>query len=394
MIWVIGDIHGMFDPLKRLFAGIRKREYDGEAVEKIIFIGDYMDRGPSSREVIDYILALEYETVFLAGNHEDMAIRFFEQDEKYLRDFGNQWFPNGGVDTYESIFDAPEYGEMLADIQKCRDPFISGDHCDTFKGRELPKKYEDFIRGVRYTHREEIPFNGTTLGVSFFHGLPRWDQTLSEQRVVTYAQFEEYRKQERSYYGLYTPATEQFHPTRERDRPWPLSIEGSFLWGRVYNYRDGYGGDIVIHGHTPTLGYEKYFLTRRRENLVEDYASQFESYDAGGGLPFLFSRGKGAGYSQRCSSREDAESESSRNAFFNCGEGGALEAINVDTGAVFGVALTALGLSTETLEQGQLPLLTAFTSGNNAAGRRPLARTIYVRALGSPGNVAIRKERR
>jgi hypothetical protein len=388
MIWAIGDIHGMFDPLKRLFAGIRKREYLGEKVDKIIFMGDYMDRGPSSKEVIDYLLGLEYETVFLAGNHEDMALRFIQQDQKFRHDFGNQWFPNGGVDTYESIFDDSEHGEIIDVIQKGRDPYNWNNDIGDYAGLELPAKYENFIRNVKYSHREEIPFNRTTLGFSFFHALPRWDQTLEEQRVETYAQFDEYRKQKKAYYGLFTRAEEQFKNKVSDDHEHELSIEGSFLWGRVYNYRSGYEGDVLVHGHTPTLFYEKYFLKRRDENLVEDYADQFEKYDSEAYLPFLFSRGKGAGYRRRYS-RKDVDSEYYKKSFrFDCGTEGALEAVNIDTGAVFGGALTALGLSSDSLERGQLPLLTVFTSGSHAEGQRPLARTVYVKRFGSPANIA------
>ena len=49
MIWAIGDIHGMFDPLKRLLAEIRLMEESDDPLERVIFIGDYIDHGPSSK---------------------------------------------------------------------------------------------------------------------------------------------------------------------------------------------------------------------------------------------------------------------------------------------------------------------------------------------------------
>ncbi|MDR0355331.1 MAG: metallophosphoesterase, partial [Deltaproteobacteria bacterium] len=74
MIWAIGDIHGMFDPLKRLLERIR--EFDKpEDPAKVIFLGDYIDHGPSSKETLDLVMRLDLEKVCLAGNHEDMALR-------------------------------------------------------------------------------------------------------------------------------------------------------------------------------------------------------------------------------------------------------------------------------------------------------------------------------
>ncbi|MCL2009745.1 MAG: metallophosphoesterase [Synergistaceae bacterium] len=374
MIWVVGDIHGMYDPLQRLLKGIRMEEFYGEPVEKIIFIGDYMDHGPSSKEVFDCLLNLDYDAVFLAGNHEDMAIRFMNQDPHYLFKYGNQWFGNGGVDTYESIFAHRQYAPMLSKIQKCRrEPF--GERCKTYAGLELPEKYERFIRGVKYTHREEIG----GVGFSFFHGLPRWDMTLEEQRVETHDEFNALLDKEGRFYPLYTPASAQIDGKASLWNDY-VSIDGSFIWGRGYNYRSGYGGDVVVHGHTQTCYYEKYFLQGyyRKENLVEDYAHQFEEYSPEACLPFLFSLGKGAGYAYRYT-REEIERPSIRSKDvvpFRCGEDGAIEAVNIDTGAVFGGALTAIGLSDELLTNGEIFVLTVLTSGGQRGVKQPIQRHI------------------
>ncbi|MDR2141821.1 MAG: metallophosphoesterase, partial [Deltaproteobacteria bacterium] len=76
MIWVFGDIHGLFDPLVNICGAIRDLAEQGEPVEKIIFLGDYIDHGPCSKEVIDFILDLKYEKILIMGNHEDLALRF------------------------------------------------------------------------------------------------------------------------------------------------------------------------------------------------------------------------------------------------------------------------------------------------------------------------------
>ncbi|NLF19258.1 MAG: serine/threonine protein phosphatase, partial [Lentisphaerae bacterium] len=92
-VWVIGDIHGMADPLHRLLRRLQLAERERPAAETTwVFLGDYIDYGPSSRQVLDTLLALRQEAacVFLAGNHEDMLMQFLRQDELYER-FGNLW---------------------------------------------------------------------------------------------------------------------------------------------------------------------------------------------------------------------------------------------------------------------------------------------------------------
>jgi serine/threonine protein phosphatase 1 len=93
----IGDIHGCFDPFSRLIEKtIRIRKED-----RIILLGDYVDRGPKSREVIDYILDLRnsgYDIIALTGNHESMMLDSLH-DEKTLYN----WFMNGGNETLSSF---------------------------------------------------------------------------------------------------------------------------------------------------------------------------------------------------------------------------------------------------------------------------------------------------
>ncbi len=96
-IWVIGDIHGMYDPLRMLINHIRYVRYETEEDAKLIFLGDYIDRGPCSREVVDLILSLEneFETVCLAGNHEDMLLQFLHGSD-LIDELGNAWFEGNG----------------------------------------------------------------------------------------------------------------------------------------------------------------------------------------------------------------------------------------------------------------------------------------------------------
>jgi hypothetical protein len=69
MDYAVGDIHGCLEKVLRLLAALR---YD-PAADRLIFLGDYIDRGPHSKGVLDLMLSLQRENpanVFLLGNHE------------------------------------------------------------------------------------------------------------------------------------------------------------------------------------------------------------------------------------------------------------------------------------------------------------------------------------
>lgn len=75
-IFVIGDIHGMYDKLISLLNKII-HNYKFSNDDTMVFVGDYIDRGNESFEVVDYLVNLnkEYENIiFLMGNHEDMLL--------------------------------------------------------------------------------------------------------------------------------------------------------------------------------------------------------------------------------------------------------------------------------------------------------------------------------
>lgn len=103
-LYAVGDIHGCFDELNELMELII--EDIGEDDAKVVFLGDYIDRGPSSALVVDSLNQLRIdglpgiEFVFLKGNHEDMLMKaVFESASK--EDVGNFYW-NGGFQTEES----------------------------------------------------------------------------------------------------------------------------------------------------------------------------------------------------------------------------------------------------------------------------------------------------
>jgi serine/threonine protein phosphatase 1 len=97
----VGDIHGRLDLLDRLLGMIAAYQTARPCADtRIIFLGDYIDRGPHSREVIERLLQGVpggLTAHFLRGNHEAIMLRCLESPAM----FGN-WAANGGLATLKS----------------------------------------------------------------------------------------------------------------------------------------------------------------------------------------------------------------------------------------------------------------------------------------------------
>lgn len=97
--FAVGDIHGCRGKLRNLIALI-EHEAAGEAV-KLVFLGDYIDRGADSHGVIEDLMALPArlrgEVVFLTGNHEALALAAAENSADAAA-----WLSNGGDATLRS----------------------------------------------------------------------------------------------------------------------------------------------------------------------------------------------------------------------------------------------------------------------------------------------------
>lgn len=96
-IYAIGDLHGRADLLQAMLEEVAL-DQDLRPVERsiILFLGDYVDRGPSSKEVLDILLecAKRNESVFLKGNHEAFLLRFLEEPAILA-----EWRLHGGLNT-------------------------------------------------------------------------------------------------------------------------------------------------------------------------------------------------------------------------------------------------------------------------------------------------------
>ena len=113
--FAIGDIHGCAEELDRLLGAIAPL-----AGDTVVFVGDYIDRGPDSKGVIDRLLAWRAttpaRTVFLRGNHEDMALSYLGRGGHW----GEAWLRNGGAAALRSYGAGPgmECPEILEHIPR------------------------------------------------------------------------------------------------------------------------------------------------------------------------------------------------------------------------------------------------------------------------------------
>ena len=106
-MYAIGDVHGRADLLARLFSGIDADLAANSTPRAIeVFLGDYIDRGPNSRGVLDLLIARSqrHETVFLKGNHEVLIEHFL-----YMPEALATWRQVGGIQTLASYGVRPSF---------------------------------------------------------------------------------------------------------------------------------------------------------------------------------------------------------------------------------------------------------------------------------------------
>jgi len=127
---VFTDIHGCYDLFKLLFDSLSIDKED-----KLIFLGDYIDRGNKSYQIIDFLINLKENhsnSIFLTGNHEQMLLDFIDHPNNV--DYRNIYINNGGIETLDS-YNIFRYYDEISDTFK-----ISGD---------LPHKHLTFIRSLQ-----------------------------------------------------------------------------------------------------------------------------------------------------------------------------------------------------------------------------------------------------
>ena len=115
-IYAIGDIHGRLDLLNELLTLINSDIAPRPMVKPIyVFLGDYIDRGPSSRATIDRLIehGRTNQSIFLKGNHESIALKCLTD-----RNLFEQWLRLGGLETLISYgLASPASGKQIVELQ-------------------------------------------------------------------------------------------------------------------------------------------------------------------------------------------------------------------------------------------------------------------------------------
>ena len=117
-IYAVGDIHGRLDLLDELLSRVNSdMALRPTARPVFVFLGDYIDRGPCSRETIDRLIehGATNECIFLKGNHEQIAIKCLSDPGLFER-----WMRLGGVETLVSYGLAPgnlANGKQVVELQ-------------------------------------------------------------------------------------------------------------------------------------------------------------------------------------------------------------------------------------------------------------------------------------
>ena len=99
-LYAVGDIHGCAALLDVLLEKINADDAADGKKRRLIFLGDYVDRGGDSKGVIDRLMAIrarEPETIFLKGNHEQAVLDFLDDPN-----LNEDWLHWGGDKTLES----------------------------------------------------------------------------------------------------------------------------------------------------------------------------------------------------------------------------------------------------------------------------------------------------
>ncbi len=158
LIYAVGDVHGCDDLLAGLLDLIREdaassqEEYDNLDVH-VVFLGDYIDRGPNSRRVIDILTHAPFpqaRTHFLTGNHEDVMLKFLNaEDAATARRYGGRWVNYGGDRTIASYgVDDIAYDnapETWRHVQTQLRGAMPADHVTFFEQLDLMLVLGDFV---------------------------------------------------------------------------------------------------------------------------------------------------------------------------------------------------------------------------------------------------------
>ena len=202
-IFAVGDIHGCKDLLDKIHNKIIKVSKNKEGEKLIIYLGDYVDRGPDIKGTIQTLIDFNpqhFKKIFLLGNHEQMLLEFISES----RNSPFVWIYNGGSETLES------YGMNLSNN--------INDKMDLTIDNKFRKKFNDLIPQSHMDFFNQLIINYTWGDYLFVHAGINPDIPIDKQEKETM---------------IWTREKHFFKPTMTFSK-------------------------IVVHGHTPKEKVEHY----------------------------------------------------------------------------------------------------------------------------------------
>ncbi|WP_294394514.1 metallophosphoesterase family protein [uncultured Sphingomonas sp.] len=145
--YAVGDVHGCYalltDLLQQIVADLGTQP-DGAPAE-LVFLGDYVDRGPASADVLSSLVWMERNspltTIFLKGNHEQVMLDYLADPLRY-----HVWLGFGGAETLRSYgIDVPDDVGPGADHVGLRNALLDA----------MPAAHLDFVQRLRLYHETE-----------------------------------------------------------------------------------------------------------------------------------------------------------------------------------------------------------------------------------------------
>jgi len=130
---IIADVAGRYDELMLLLNQMPKSDLT-------IYVGDLNDRGPKSKQVIEYVMS-EPNSICLNSNHGDMFVDFYEGIHRYYRD---DFLRNGGITTLKSYGCGLQDGDLQKIVDEVQD--------------NVPKKHIDWLKNLPYYYENDNVF--------------------------------------------------------------------------------------------------------------------------------------------------------------------------------------------------------------------------------------------
>jgi serine/threonine protein phosphatase 1 len=137
LIYAIGDIHGCLDALKNLIAQLPLKDGD-----EVVFLGDYIDRGPDSKGVLDFVCQNQKPNWhFLRGNHEQMLLEWLGTPNPLA---AANWLLNGGHQTLQSYVPKEKLDE------------VRGEGAHILLQSYIPHTHVEFLNALLWIRRKFI----------------------------------------------------------------------------------------------------------------------------------------------------------------------------------------------------------------------------------------------